>query len=195
MVHTEWSLNPNIARQIFRVFGTPMIELFATKFNHKLAWYVSPIPDENAAWVDALSRPWCGLTAYAFPPAPVLPLVLKKIHQDSCIVILIAPCWPKRSWFANLLQLLVNRPLCIPPVKNLLSQGHVAHPRPELFNLHAWMLSNNRELREDFLSRQPPTRVGALETPPSQYTTADGRSSVIGVLSDRLILSEPLRLN
>lgn len=195
LVHTEWSLNPHIVHQIFKRLGTPMIDLFATRFNKKLPLYVSPVPDQEAVWVDSLSRSWNGLTAYAFPPAPILPLVLQKVAKESCTVILIAPFWPKRSWFSLLIHLLVDRPLALPPTKNMLTQGHKSHPSPEIFHYHAWMLSSNKGLIEDFLKKQPCMQHNAYESLPSLYTQADGEYSVIGVNRGRLILSEQLPLN
>ena len=42
---TEWSLNPAVARRVFRVWGSPHVDLFALKCNTKLATYMSPIPE------------------------------------------------------------------------------------------------------------------------------------------------------
>ena len=40
---------------------------FATRLNHKVPPYVSPIPDQNAWDIYALKINWSGLTAYAYP--------------------------------------------------------------------------------------------------------------------------------
>ena len=55
-LHTEWSLNPKIFRWLSQIDFQPQIDLFATKFNHKLPQYVSPVPDPKALAVDALVR-------------------------------------------------------------------------------------------------------------------------------------------
>ena len=47
---------------------TPHVDLFATRLNHKVPLYVSPVPDQNAWDIDALNKNWLGLTAYAYPP-------------------------------------------------------------------------------------------------------------------------------
>ena len=57
-LHTEWSLNPKIFRWLSQIDFQPQIDLFATRFNHKLPQYVSPVPDPKALAVDALEMNW-----------------------------------------------------------------------------------------------------------------------------------------
>ena len=52
---TEWSLHPQVFKQICQTWFTPHVDLFATHLNHKLPLYVSPIPDPKAWDVDALN--------------------------------------------------------------------------------------------------------------------------------------------
>ena len=63
---TEWSLHPQVFKQICQRWFTPHVDLFATYLNHKLPLYVSPIPDPKAWDIDALNINWTGLTAYAY---------------------------------------------------------------------------------------------------------------------------------
>ena len=67
VLHTEWSLTHRTLEPIWREWFRPRVDLFATRFNHRLALYVSPVPDPQAWAVDALSLSWTGLCAYAFP--------------------------------------------------------------------------------------------------------------------------------
>ena len=57
--------------------------MFPARFNHKLPLYVSPVLDNHALAVDALSMNWNLLHAYAFPPTILIPLVLAKIHESQ----------------------------------------------------------------------------------------------------------------
>ena len=75
---TEWSLHPQVFKQICQKLFTPHMDLFATHLNHKLPLYVSPIPDPKAWDIDALNIDWTGLTAYAYPPTALLHRVIKK---------------------------------------------------------------------------------------------------------------------
>ena len=65
---TEWSLHPEVFKQICQKWFTPHVDLFATHLNHKLPLYMSPIPDPRAWDIDAVSINWTNLTAYAYPP-------------------------------------------------------------------------------------------------------------------------------
>jgi hypothetical protein len=60
--------------------------------------------------------------AYAYPPLSLLPLVLHKIQTSCCTVIVIAPRWPRRSRYVHIPDLLVDFPLALPEVPDLLMQ-------------------------------------------------------------------------
>ena len=122
VLKNEWSINPQIFKRVCKMMGRPLIDLFATQFNHKLPLYMSPIPDPRAVAVDALSQDWTGMWAYAFPPVEILHLVLSKIEREQCQVILIAPALPQASWYQTLLSLSVHTPIELPATKNLLKQ-------------------------------------------------------------------------
>ena len=79
---TEWSLHPQVFKQICQKWFTPHVDLFATHLNHKLPLYVSPVPDPKAWDIDALNINWTNLTAYAYPPTALLPKVIQKIKAD-----------------------------------------------------------------------------------------------------------------
>ena len=98
---TEWSLHPQVFKQICQRWFTPHVDLFTTHLNHKLPLYVSPIPGPNAWDIDALNINWSGLTAYAYPPTALLHKVIPKIRQCHCMIIVIAPGWPGMPWFGT----------------------------------------------------------------------------------------------
>ena len=91
---TEWSLYLQVFKQICQKWVTPHVDLFATRLNHKLLLYVSPVPDQNAWDIDALNINWSGLTAYAYPPTALPHRVIQKIRQCNCLIIVIAAGWP-----------------------------------------------------------------------------------------------------
>ena len=80
-IPTEWSLHPEIMRRIFRVWGTPKVDMFATWSNSHLPRFMSPIPEPRALAVDALSQVWQGRSMYLFPPFPLLSKVIQKLHS------------------------------------------------------------------------------------------------------------------
>ncbi len=57
------------------------------------------------------------------------------------------PHWPTRTWFPELISLVTAPPWRISLRKDLLSQGlgTIWHPRPDLWNLHVWLLDGTRQ--------------------------------------------------
>ncbi len=80
--------------------------------------------------------------AEASPPIALLPGVLERVRRDRVLLLLIAPRWPGRVWFPDIISLLNGPPLELPVRKDLLSQagGSRFHPQPELWKLWAWPL-------------------------------------------------------
>ncbi len=88
-----------------------------------------------------------GLRKYAFPPVNLLAQTLCKLREDEEQVLLVAPHWPTQTWFPELISLATTPPWRIPLRKDLLSQGlgTIWHPRPDLWNLHVWLLHGTRQ--------------------------------------------------
>lgn len=143
ILHTEWTLCPEVFTWVKNLWETPMIDLFATRWNNRLPTFVSPVPDPQAWAVDALSISWEGLIGYAYPPSVILPKILPKIRESTSIVILIAPFRWDRVWTTDLLQLATHPPVPLPSKSKLLKQPRVDvfHSCPEKLALHAWRLS------------------------------------------------------
>ena len=160
MLPGEWSLHPAALQSIFQAWGSPLVDLFATSQNHQTPVYVAPCPDPGAWKVDALSFPWHDLgLVYAFPPSPILPLVLHQIRRTrNTTVILIAPNLPLRPWFPDLLDLARAGPLPLPlhqwPLRQRVpgTRGWTYHTRPEAASLAAWLLSGKDCANEDMMS-------------------------------------------
>jgi len=144
VIQTEWSLMPTVAARMWKVWGAPHVDLFATDENHKLPVYVSPLPDESAWRQDAFSFPWTNLWAYAYPPTALVSQALECIARNPCEVIMVAPAWPSQPWFNRLLELCVDHPRKLPPLRTLLRQPgtNQFHPDPSRLCLHAWRLSS-----------------------------------------------------
>ena len=189
-ISTEWSLNQEIANKIFQIMDFPSIDMFATRLNHRLPFYVSLIPDQKALSIDALTMDWNHIHAYAFPPFHLIPAVISKVRLSQCKIVLIAPLWPDRPWFPELLGLLVLQPVSLPVISNLLAQlkGRILHRNPGHLQLHPWELSNNRYEIDNFQamlrSMSPKLEGNRLLKSMMQ----NGKSSVIGQINGRLIL-------
>ena len=121
---TEWSLHPEVFKQICQKWFSPHVDLFATHLNHKFPLYVFPFPDPYAWDIVALNINWTGLTAYAYPPTALLHRVIQKIRQCHCLIIVTAPGWPGMPWFWDLVQLSPKVPLQLPVSTTLLTQSN-----------------------------------------------------------------------
>ena len=82
VVGTEWSLHPQVARSLLRVWGNPSIDLFATCLHAKLLLYCSLVPDPQAVFRDAFRHPWDDLYLYAFPPFPLVGQVIAGVQES-----------------------------------------------------------------------------------------------------------------
>ena len=150
----EWSLHGKVVHQIFARWGKPHIDLFASIHNHKVDRFCSLIPSPVAVRGNAFLLDWGKEhLAYLFPPLAILHKVLYKIRQDKARVILIAPRWPRRPWYAALLRMLVEVPLKLPQMPDLLSQHGMRHPNPDFLELVAWKLSGHDYEHRAFLRR------------------------------------------
>ena len=104
---------------------------------------MSPVPDQAAWAVDALSLSWEHLDAYAFPPVSLLPQIVSKLRDQVCHrMILIAPGWTNMSWFWDLVDLSVQIPFSLPLARDLVTQpfNGLVHRNLQNLNLHAWLL-------------------------------------------------------
>ena len=111
---SEWTLHPTVMDQMAREISPLEVDLFTSALNARLPRYCSRVQDPAAWRIDAFSFPWKGFRGYAFPPISLIPRVLRKIREDQAWVVLIAPRWPRRNWFLDLIGLLAGSPRTLP---------------------------------------------------------------------------------
>ena len=188
-IRTEWALDQTVANSVFQMLNFPNVEVFGTRFNHKLPFFVSPDQDNKALAVDAVSMDWNLLHAYVFPPS-----VLEKIRPHQCRIVLIAPFWPQQQWFSELLQLLVSASIHLPLFPRLLTQskGRFIHQNLPVLDLHAWELSNNQSEIKHFCKTLQILSPDQEEHLLKKSTMRNGPSLLIGVIQKRLIRSRSL---
>ncbi|XP_068094587.1 uncharacterized protein [Hyperolius riggenbachi] len=143
LLQDEWSLHQEVFQEILQKWGSPDIDLFASKHNNKCPQFCSLSREDNSKVIDAFSIKWEFPLVYAFPPITVIPKVLNKIMQEKVRAILITPFWPKRPWFSLLKRLAVEDPWILPNRPDLLSQGPFFHPQLTMFKLTAWNLNGH----------------------------------------------------
>lgn len=98
----EWMLDKKIFQEFSANFGTPKIDLFASRINTQLADYVSYLPDPSAIAVDALSFVWENdKLYYMFPPFSILGQTLQKLETDTARAIIVVPLWTTQHQFSS----------------------------------------------------------------------------------------------
>ncbi|KAK9965394.1 hypothetical protein ABG768_004487 [Culter alburnus] len=123
----EWRLHPQVVQLIWQRFRAAQIDLFASPDTAHCQLFYSLT--EGMLGTDALAHSWpWGLRKYAFPPVSLLAQLLCKIREDEEQVLLVAPYWPTRTWFSDLMLLATAPPWPIPLRTDLLTQGHPLAP-------------------------------------------------------------------
>ena len=148
---SEWTLHSQVMATIFRTFGPLHVDLFASALYAQLQRYCAQALDP-AAWRIEPSR-FGGRYSRGTPFPRPIPRILQKVRQDRATVPLIAPWWPKRTWFLVMITLVVGYPRTLPVRRDVISQPipGTLHPRPSALHLTAWPLSGRPELRQAFL--------------------------------------------
>ena len=133
-----------------------IIDLFATSLTTRLPVFFAPAWEPKATGVDAFLQLWDSLQAYAFPPIAIIRRVLLKLRASHhCDLTLIAPFWPQREWFPDLLELLSDIPIELTKRRDLLRQPHFHrfHENLQMLRLTAWRLSSDSPAKPAFLKQ------------------------------------------
>ena len=135
---TEWMLDKGSFQTITYKFGSPEIDLFASRLNTQVPRYISWMPDPEAEAVDAFTLDWGSFTLfYAFPPFCLIAKCLQKIQRDKASGLLVVPNWPTQAWFPLLKSMLEEEPLVLRRSKKLLTQpiSKLSHPLSDKLDL------------------------------------------------------------
>ena len=139
-ISTEWTLSQEVFNNLNAQLNCK-IDLFATKWNHKLPMYASPCPDQNALFVDAFSRDWGRFkTVFLFPPTPLVSKVLAKLKSDKVeTALLITREFATKPWYMSLLKTASHSF----PLQTVLTQnmGDPSCTHSSHVTLHVWILS------------------------------------------------------
>jgi hypothetical protein len=126
------------------------------------------------------------MDAYIFPPWPLIAAVLTKLQSEQgCVLTMVVPCWPNRSWFPLLLGVLIDIPRLLPLRHDLIVMPHNGkeHGALEMLDLHVCRISSNPELTKAFRTQcRRDLQWAPSEIQPQTSTTLDGRSFPFGVI-------------
>ncbi|GFN92354.1 transposon ty3-i Gag-Pol polyprotein [Plakobranchus ocellatus] len=146
-IHTEWTLNKAMFKNLCQTFGTPVIDLFASRTNHQLSRYMSLYPDPNAEAINAFLHSWDEYV-YIFPPFNLIPRVLKKLVEDQTErALIIVPMWTTQSWYPKLETMWKSQTIHLKLSKTLVflpSDTKAIHPLYRKLRLTACILSGKK---------------------------------------------------
>ncbi len=119
----EWRIHPEVLRLVLGQFGMAKIDLFATAVTAHCSLWFSLNSQGDPLGIYALSQKWLEELLFAFPPLPLIPLVLRRVALCRHKVLLVAPRWPKTHCFPTLIRLVLGHPWQLPRRADLLSQA------------------------------------------------------------------------
>ena len=194
----EWELNQEVFERLTGVWGTPDIDLFATRFNRKITRFISPCPDADAAEQDAMGADWTKYRLpYAFPPFNLILPVLERIRDQSMQCLIVTPAWTGNPFFPLLASLSVRDPVYLGHETDLLVQGFAPlikqYQDPARLALHAWFVSSETLQTGGSPRKWPEYQLDPSANPHWASTQKYGNGSPLGYSpSGEVIRSMPL---
>jgi len=183
---TEWALNQSVYCDAIAKLGfKPNIDLFASRLNYKVKPFVAYQPDPEAFAIDAFTLSWESYLFYAFPPFSLIALALQKIQEEEATGLILVPKWPTQPWWPTLMRMVIQNPLELPRIKELIvqpSQPDLVHPlHPKLVLLLCHVSGSSSKVR-DYQSRLQPwswTRGETVQKSSMNLTLRDGSSTAV----------------
>ena len=152
----EWKLDENIFWEICKNFGTPSIDLFASRLNKQVNKFCSWKPDPEAEYFDAFSINWAQFELiYIFPPFAMIARCLQKMRAEKARGWMVVPLWTSQPRLGTLLKMIIKDPRLITQTKNVLRQtmSKDEHPIMRHTKLMACMLLGKSCENEAYLQQ------------------------------------------
>ena len=143
----EWKIDRKIFKSLVETYGSPEIDLFASRLNYQLDTYVSWLPDPESTFIDAFSIKWKGRYIYAFPPFSMIWPVLSKIVEEKVQrALVVVPRWPTQSWYTLINKMRIpGHPITLISSSRLSLPGTKRkHPMAPKLKLQAFLCSGSR---------------------------------------------------
>ena len=132
---TEWMISDSVFYDLCQNYGTPSIDMFATRLNKKITPYVSWRPDPGAFAINCFSISWKLYNVYCFPPFSMIWKTLKKIQAEGIEALVIVPLWKGQSWYPMFTRMIRIGPTIISSSQLQLpgtTEHHPLHPKLQL---------------------------------------------------------------
>ena len=124
-------------------FSPPSDRPFRVESELLIAAILLPFTGSSSLESGRFSCHWSGIRGFAFPPIALIPRILHKIREDRAIFLLVAPRWPRRPWFLELVSLLLAPPRLLLIRPDVIRQpiSFKRHENPTSLHLSVWPLS------------------------------------------------------
>ena len=149
---SDWMLNPRIFNKIQQKWGPLEVDMFASRLTTQLRRFFSWRPDPEAEALNAFNQNWSNLQVrgYANPPWNLVGRVLNRIQQQQVTLVLVAPVLKSQPWYPILLEMLVDFPILLPHMEDLIIPTHPEGVPGVLPQLAAWLISGNVSITKIF---------------------------------------------
>ncbi|XP_044152415.1 uncharacterized protein LOC122940106 [Bufo gargarizans] len=117
---SDWQLDPEVFLAISDMWGLMTIDLFVSWLNRQLTRFYSWRPDPEAVAVDAFLQDWSSSRLYAFSPFAMVPRTLLRVRRHRADLVLVVPFWGSQDWYPTSLGILVEVPVFLPSLVDLL---------------------------------------------------------------------------
>jgi hypothetical protein len=131
----DWHLAPTVFHQMSTLWGSPQIDLFASRQSAQTQRFYSWRAANAPETIDALSLRWDFALAFLFPPFPLLKRVIRKLELSRGMFLLVTLYWEAQTWFASLHALQVEDVRRLPFSDNLVIDLTTGEPPPNLERL------------------------------------------------------------
>ena len=178
----EWMLDSHIFLRLCDIFGSPDIDLFASRLNAQMDTYCSWKPDPFCTHIDAMYITWDSFV-YIFPPFCMIWPVIKKVSSETDKALVIVPYWPTQSWFPYIMEMIIAEPILIKGHHLSLPGTDFVHPMCPKLELVALLISRCQEKQQAF--RRSPwiscgQHGGTVPTKSTMQLVRRGRSFAVG---------------
>lgn len=161
----EWHLTSIATSQVFQRWGVPSVDLFASRESAIVPCYVTlDHLDDQALFVDALSREWKFDLAWVFPPPPLIPLVLQHLETASGTFLIVTPRWEKTFWRTTVKARAVDAPIKLSMLDQSLIDLSTGLPPPQVNNLRLEVWKVRGGMLSSRIAFHPVLSSSGLET-------------------------------
>lgn len=192
---SNWRLDRGIFVSLHQKWGPFHVDLFADRLNCQQEGFYSWRPDPEALGIDAFLQDWSIGRDYEFPQFSLIQRVIAKLRRERAELVLITPFWRSQVWFPDLMSLLVEHPILLPGMRELIldPEGNVHDLVVNgQLRLMAWLISGEFGRCRDYRERLRALSQNLGHGVQPRYINQLGEDGLVGVVRDLDPVSAPV---